>query len=250
MRAKLIPVLILLFALAGCGMQTQAASPQKVVSTPSTATLCSSKTWTTSLPPQVPAGASTSSTASNAIRMNMGPHMKMTAYRKPTTAEVQRAEAIVHMVTTCMAKYKDYRLALHDGYQIFTPDVPQDVYHFANVRNFGNAQTIFDPTHPTALLYKPIGKSYQLVGVMFSAPADLTEDQLNQLFPLGAAPWHLHVNICLPGGDSGRTLFPANSPFGLDGWITTKAVCTKVGGTFVPQMFGWMVHIDAFGTEN
>ena len=65
----------------------------------------------------------------------------MTAYRKPTTAEVQRAEAIVHMVTTCMAKYKDYRLALHDGYQIFTPDVPQDVYHFANLRNFQDAQS-------------------------------------------------------------------------------------------------------------
>ena len=31
MRAKLVPVLILLFALAGCGMQTQAASSQKVV---------------------------------------------------------------------------------------------------------------------------------------------------------------------------------------------------------------------------
>lgn len=244
MRTKLFPLLLLVFALVGCGAQTQAAQPAQ----PTPSQLCASSTWAVPLPPHVPAGAATVATGT-AVRMKMGPHMKMTAYRKPTAAEVQRAQAIEHMVTTCMAKYKDYRLALRDGYQIFTPDVSQDVYHFASVQSFETAQTTFDPTHPTALLYKKVSSGYQFVGVMFSAPANLTEDQLNQLFPLGVAPWHLHVNICLPAGDSGRTLFPANSPFGLDGWITTRAVCTKVGGTFVPQVFGWMVHIDAFGQE-
>jgi len=171
----------------------------------------------------------------------------MTAYRKATPTDMQRAQAILHMVSVCLVKYKDYKLALRDGYQIFTPDVPQDVYHFANLQNFQNAQTRFDPTHPTALLYKKLESGYQLVGVMFSAPADLTEDQLNQLFPQGVAPWHLHVNVCLPAGDRERVLFQVGSPFGLDGFITTEAACKKVGGAFLPQMFGWMVHVSPWG---
>src|SRR5436305_3227033 len=115
MRARLFPVLILLFVLAACGMQTSAAQPAKP--TPSSAASCTSSTWAIPLPPKVPAGASTSSATGTAVRMKMGPHMKMTAYRKPTAAEVQRAQAILHMVSVCLAKYKDYRLALRDGYQ-------------------------------------------------------------------------------------------------------------------------------------
>ncbi|GAC1381955.1 MAG: hypothetical protein NVS4B7_07400 [Ktedonobacteraceae bacterium] len=175
--------------------------------------------------------------------------MKMTAYRKATQTEMQRAQVIMHMLSVCLAKYKDYRLALSDGYQIFAPDVPQDVYHFANLQIFNEAQTRFDPIHPTALLYKKSDSGYQLVGAMFSAPASLTEEQLNQLFPLGIAPWHLHVNICLPPGDRDRSLFKVGSQFGLEGSITTEAACTKVGGTFLLQMFGWMVHVNPFGEQ-
>jgi len=38
--------------------------------------------------------------------------------------------------------------------------------------------------------------------------------------------------------------------FGLTGTITTQAQCTKVGGTFNLQMFGWMVHIPLFGSAS
>src|SRR5205807_7464904 len=104
------------------------------------------------------------------------------------------------------------------------------------------------------LLYRPVGnsssKGWQLVGVMYSAPANATEDQLNQEIPLSVAPWHLHVNICLPAGDDGQALFPGNSLFGLSGTITTQAQCAKVGGTFYQQMFGWMVHIPLFGNTS
>ena len=173
--------------------------------------------------------------------------MKMTAFRAATQADYNRAMAIMEVARLCLAKYKDYHLALRDGYQIFTPDVPQDIYHFASVQNFFAAQSRFDPRHPSALLYRPVGNGYQLVGVMFSAPANFSEDQLNQLFPLGLAPWHLHTNICLPQGDMTRALFPAGSQFGLEGSITTEAACTKAGGTFFPQLFDWMVHIYPWG---
>jgi hypothetical protein len=173
--------------------------------------------------------------------------MKMTAYRPVTANDMARVEAIAQNAEICFAKYKDYHLALHDGYSIFAPNVPQDIYHFASVQNFQQAQMTLDLAHPSALLYRPVGKGYKLVGVMYSAPANATEDQLNREVPLSVAPWHLHVNICLPAGDEGRALFPDNSLFGLTGTITTHAQCAKVGGTFYLQMFGWMVHIPLFG---
>jgi hypothetical protein len=163
-------------------------------------------------------------------------------------ADIVRIKAIVQNAHVCFDRYKDYHLALQDGYQIFAPEVVQDVYHFASIENFQNAQNTFDLTHPSALLYKKAVDGYQLVGVMYSAPAGATEDQLNARIPLSVEPWHLHVNICLPSGDTSKSLFDANSLFGLTGSLTTQAQCNKVGGTFYPQMFGWMVHIPLFGS--
>ena len=31
--------------------------------------------------------------------------------------------------------------------------------------------------------------------------------------------------------------------FGPSGSIATEKVCEEAGGRFVPQMFGWMVHV-------
>ena len=254
MRSKLLPVVLLVLFLAACGsqgpaVQKPAASSSRSSSTPAlSSSVCTSRTWT------APAishedGANTPGSTAGLVppHMDMGPHMKMTGFRAPTRADYNRAMVIMQVAGLCLAKYKDYHLALRDGYQIFTPDVPQDIYHFASVQNFFSAQTRFDPRHPSALLYKPLGSGYQLVGVMFSAAANSSEDQLNQLFPLSMAPWHLHTNICLPRGDMDRALFQAGSQFGLDGSISTEAACTKVGGVFLPQLFGWMVHIYPWG---
>jgi len=180
--------------------------------------------------------------------MNMGPHMKMTPYQPITTSDVTRMNAIVKNAHVCFDKYQDYHLALQDGYQIFAPNISQDIYHFANVQSFVEAQTTFDLAHPSALLYKKVADGYQFVGVMYSAPANVTTEQLNQRIPLSIVPWHLHVNFCLPAGDTKQTLFNANSLFGLTGTITTQAQCSKVGGTFYPSMYGWMVHIPLFGS--
>ena len=37
-----------------------------------------------------------------------------------------------------------------------------------------------------------------------------------------------------------------NSKFGLGGSIVTKENCDAAGGKFVPQIFGWMVHVYPF----
>jgi hypothetical protein len=242
MRTKLLPMLLLLIlALAACGSnQSQNQTSSQAVAKAAT---CQSS---------IPPGSSSASNATSQLvaprHMDMGPHMKMTSYRPVAQADMARIEAIVQNAHACFDRYKDYHLALQNGYQIFAPNVPQDIYHFASVQNFSEAQTTFDLAHPSALLYKKVSDGYQFVGVMYSAPANATEDQLHARIPLSVAPWHLHVNICLPAGDAGQTLFNANSLFGLTGTITTQAQCSKVGGTFYASMYGWMVHIPLFGS--
>jgi hypothetical protein len=242
MRIKLLPpCMLLMLVLAACGsnQSQQRSSTQAVAKAP----VCQSNL-------HVVAGttASTSSQVAASRHMNMGPHMQMTPYQPITTSDITRMKAIVQNAHVCFDKYQDYHLALQDGYQIFAGDIPQDIYHFANVQSFVEAQTTFDLAHPSALLYQKVTDGYKFVGVMYSAPANVTAEQLNQRIPISIAPWHLHVNFCLPAGDTEQTLFNANSLFGLTGTITTRAQCSKVGGTFYSSMYGWMVHIPLFGS--
>ena len=226
MRIRLLPPFILLMlVLAACGSN----QGQKQISTQAImkAPVCQS-----TLPMTSGTTASDSSQVTASRQMNMGPHMKMTPYQPISTPDITRMHAIVQNAHVCFDKYQDYHLALQDGYQIFAPNIPQDIYHFANIQSFAEAQTTFDLAHPSALLYKKVAEGYQFVGVMYSAPANVTAEQLNQRIPLSIAPWHLHVNFCLPAGDNEQTLFHANSLFGLTGTISTQAQCSRVGGTF------------------
>lgn len=241
MRNKYVLILLIpLLALAACGSNPSQNSTalQAIAQAPK----CQSSLTVT------PA-ASSAPVQTFQHKMNMGPHMVMSPNRPVTATDMARIQAIVANAHVCFDKYKDYRLALHDGYQIFAADEPQDVYHFANVQNFQEAQTTFDLAHPSALLYQKAGNGWKFVGVMYSAPANEPADELNADIPIGVAPWHVHVNICLPAGDAGeKTLFDPGSLFGLSGTITTRAQCAKVGGTFYAQMYGWMVHIPLFGS--
>jgi hypothetical protein len=242
MRIKLLPPFIMLMlVLAACGsnQSQKQSSMQSVVKAP----ICQS-----TLPMMSSSFVKTSSQVTASRHMNMGPHMKMTPYQPISSSDIARMNAIVQNAHACFDKYQDYQLALQDGYQIFAPNIPQDIYHFANVKSFVEAQTTFDLAHPSALLYKKVADGYQFVGVMYSAPANVTAEQLNQRIPISISPWHLHVNFCLPAGDTEQTLFNANSLFGLTGTISTLAQCSKVSGTFYSSMYGWMVHIPLFGS--
>jgi hypothetical protein len=242
MRIKLLaPIILLMLVLAACGSnQSQKQNfTQAVIKAP----VCRS-----TLPMAAGTTSSTSSQETASWHMNMGPHMIMTPYQPITTSDITRMKAIVQNAHVCFDKYQDYHLALKDGYRIFALDIPQDIYHFANVQSFAEAQTTFDLAHPSALLYKKVTGGYKFVGVMYSAPANVPVEQLNQRIPISIAPWHLHVNFCLPGGDTEQTLFHANSLFGLTGTISTQAQCSQVGGTFYSSMYGWMVHIPLFGS--
>jgi len=178
--------------------------------------------------------------------MDMGPHMKMTTLRSAQPGDQDKADQIVQAARAAAEKYKDYKVALADGYKIFLPNLPQKQYHFTNYWNALRARNGFDPSRPTSLLYEKNGNDYKLIGVMYTAQKDASEDELNSRIPLSIAQWHAHVNLCMPPRDRRQEAMPPNAKFGLGGSITTKEECDAAGGKFMPQIFGWMVHIYPF----
>jgi hypothetical protein len=178
--------------------------------------------------------------------MDMGPHMKMTAFRQSKPGDAERAKQIVETARKASEKYLDYHAALNDGYKIFLPNFPQKIYHFTNYQYGFEAAFSFNPEHPTSLLYEKHGDDYKLIGVMYTAPKRFGEDELDQRIPLSVAQWHEHVNFCTaPPGRKGEYLAP-HPQFGLKGSITTQEACDAAGGTFHPVIFNWMVHVYPF----
>jgi hypothetical protein len=181
----------------------------------------------------------------------MAGHMEMTALRPVQPGDRQRAAAIVVAARKAADPYKDYRKALADGYSIFLPEIEQNVYHFTNDSHAYRNTMDFDPSRPTSLLYEklPAAKGgqpgYKLVGVMYTAPFEVAEDELNRRIPLSIARWHLHTNLCMPpdATDDDEDIVGKNPRFGLRGSITTATACRAAGGKFMPHVFGWMVHV-------
>jgi len=168
-------------------------------------------------------------------------HMFMTSMRPEKAGDVERANELVTELRAGIEKYKDYRVALDDGFRIFLPNISQPEYHFTNYRNGFLESFTFDPARPTSLLYKKTATGYELVGAMFTMPRSATEDELNARIPLSIAMWHLHTNLCLPRLGQLRTA--DWTKFGLQGSIATEDACSAAGGRFHPVVFGWMVHV-------
>jgi hypothetical protein len=178
---------------------------------------------------------------------DMNLHMFMTELQPRQPGDDRRAEEIVEILGKSISKYKDYRVALADGYRIFLPNVPQKIYHFTNYRNAFVAGFSFNPAHPTSLLYSKTKDGYELEGAMFTAPKNATEQQLNERVPLSVARWHEHVNFCMP--PRGIPLQQVNwKEFGA-GSIATEDACAKANGRWVKQIFGWMVHVYPFESD-
>jgi len=169
------------------------------------------------------------------------PHMHMTAMRPQSAEDQQRAMEIVEQLRSGIDKYKDYHVALNEGFKIFRPNVPQAEYHFTNYANGFLEAFTFDPARPTSLLYKKTAGGYELVGAMYTMPRRASEEQLNERVPLSVAMWHLHTNLCLPPKEARKTADWMK--FGLRGSISTQQACDAAGGTFHPVVFGWMVHV-------
>jgi hypothetical protein len=180
--------------------------------------------------------------------MDMGPHMKMTALRQAKPGDSERAQKVADEARKVAESYADYHKALADGFQIFLPNIPQKMYHFTNYQYGREAAWRFNPEHPTSLLYEKQGNDYKLIGVMYTAPKRLTEDQLDERIPLSVAQWHEHVNFCrapasMPISERIQKSLGPDAQFGFKGSIHTQEACDAAGGTFLPVVFNWMVHV-------
>jgi hypothetical protein len=194
--------------------------------------------------------ASPARAADHSAHQHEGPHVRLTTPREATPADQARYDALVATLRRDLARYRDIEVARAEGFEPFMPGVGQREYHFTRRLNGFRAAFTFDPEAPTSLLYRREADArYTLTGVMYTAPASASEAELDARVPLGMAPWHQHVNLCVPGwmhrerwGETrdGQPLFGPKSP------IATEADCDAVGGHFVPRLFGWMVHVEAF----
>ena len=180
--------------------------------------------------------------------LDSNPHVFMTVLEPKNQDDDRRAVVILDILRKALDKYKDYRVAEADGYRVFLPKVAQPQYHFTNSRYAFAAAFLFNPGHPTSLLYKKTREGYELQGALFTAPKDATKKQLDERIPLSVARWHEHVNMCMPAKDT-----PAQKvnwkEFGLSGSIATRDACAQAGGRWIPQVFGWMVNVYPFETD-
>jgi hypothetical protein len=184
------------------------------------------------------------------------PHLALTARRPPNVLDSARGAEVLRNMREGIEPYRDYRKAIADGYRIFLPNVPMKVYHFTNYRRAMWEGRSFDARRPSSLLYerRPDG-GYTLVGAMYVARKDATSDELHSRIPLSLAQWHAHVNICVPfrrARARWRETVNGQMKFGPAGAISTQEECEREDARFIPQLFGWMVHVslgDSFSGE-
>ncbi|MGA9882709.1 MAG: hypothetical protein WBQ34_03210 [Candidatus Acidiferrales bacterium] len=175
-------------------------------------------------------------------RMDADPHVYATVLRSGASGDAQRAQEILDILRRSMANYKNYRVAVADGYQPFMLKTEQRLYWFISNRNAYASAYEFNPGHPTSLLYKKTKGTFELEGAVFTAPKTATESQLNDRVPLSVARWHENVNLCVALKRAAKQAADLKK-FGLDGTIVTKDACAVAGGRWVPQVFGWMVAV-------
>ncbi len=193
-----------------------------------------------------PAAAQANSAMSD-MHMEMNGHMFMTTPRPPNAADQKRADEILAALRPAIEKFKDYHVALQNGFHIFLPNIPQEHYHFTNYHYAFEAALKFDPEHPTSLLYKKTPDGYELEGAMYTAPRRFSEAQLDERVPLSVTEWHQHVNLCLP--PKGEGWRADMTKFGLRGSITTEEACKQADGRWHAVVFGWMVHVYPYETD-
>lgn len=178
-------------------------------------------------------------------------HMYMTTLRPLQAGDRQKADAVVVAAREAMEPYRDYRNSLADGYRIFLPNIPQPQYHFTKAENGREAALRFDPLKPTSLLYrKNADGGYTLVGAMYTDRLSASEDELNSRIPLSVARWHQHVNFCKAPVGQWAAYFGPTAKFGMLGSINTREDCEAAGGTFIPHVLGWMVHVYPYETDS
>jgi hypothetical protein len=172
-------------------------------------------------------------------------HMQMTLRSPQQPGDRERADAILAAARSVMAEYPTVQAAEAAGFKKFLPRIPLPIEHYTSRQYALEAwRGNFDPLHPTSLIFQRSGSALTLVGVMYTAANTASRAELNRDVPLSFGTWHRHVDFCRPpSGTPLKDWFGPGSRFGMQGSIDTADACANAGGTFVPVVFGWMVHV-------
>jgi hypothetical protein len=177
-------------------------------------------------------------------KSSSNPHLEWTPRRPPDPAERRHAEEIILQLRAALKKYKDYRVAEQEGYRPLHADADLAEYHFTNDRFSLIGSLWFRPSKPTSLIYRKTRRGYELIGALFTASRFATAAELHRRVPLSVARWHAHRDICMPPTEGAS--IADWTRFGFRGTIATEQECAAAGGTFYPEMFGWLLRVYPF----
>src|SRR5277367_3035801 len=111
--------------------------------------------------------------------MKMGTHMQMSLQGDPAPGDAGRAMEILAAADKVLARYRDVKTALADGYKPFFPTGRMgEEIHYTNYRYRRKEQRHVDYSHPGSVLYKRTADGLTAVGVMYTAPVDASAQQL------------------------------------------------------------------------
>ena len=186
------------------------------------------------------------------------PHASMTRLTRVEPGDRARAERLLAETRRSIARYRDVEDAVADGYRPFPPTPPPDlqVVHYVHRGRSAAEQEQIDPDEPGALLYERDGQGgLRLLGAMYTAPVDAPLAELDARVPLSVTQWHLHQNVCVPRpiwdeAAWGRTLPSGEAAFGPESPTATEAACDRLGGRFLPTVFGWMAHLNVYAEDS
>jgi hypothetical protein len=177
--------------------------------------------------------------------MKMGRHMQMSLKGDPAPGDPARAAEILAAADAVLSRYRDVKTAVSDGYKPFFPTGRMgEEIHYTNYRYRRKEQQHVDYSRPGSILYKRTAEGLKAVGVMYTAPADASPEQLDAIAPLSIATWHRHVDFCggprnLPASEQ----FGPNARFGPQGSIHSEEACSTAQGLWIPVVLNWMTHV-------
>ena len=192
---------------------------------------------------------------SGAMPMPGDPQTLMTRVTAPESGDRQRADRILDAAREALRPYRDPAAAEAAGYRPFPPNPGPDlpVVHYVNTGI--NEEHGVDYSRPGSILYeRDASGRLRLLGAMYTAPVSADLAELDRRVPLSVTQWHLHQNVCVPRplwdeAEWARADGRGRAVYGPGGTAVTEAACERVGGRFLPTVFGWMAHVNAYADD-
>jgi hypothetical protein len=175
----------------------------------------------------------------------MAKHMQISVRQPSKPGDAARADQILATARGVLDRYRDVADAEAEGYAPFAPTgkLGEEV-HYTHYWRAGNEKDALDLERPGSILYRRTDKGMQAVGVMYTAPAKATPEELDKRVPLSVGTWHRHVHFCgWPNGTPRHDWDGPRARFGFNGTIADEAACKAAGGYWIPLVLGWMTHV-------